>query len=83
MQVARHYEERGAWVAAAQRASQTIEQYDGAPVVADALRLMIRCYNKLDYADLAANTEKVFKTNFPDEPLVKSAAAGKKWWKIW
>jgi outer membrane protein assembly factor BamD len=83
MQVARHYEERGAWVAAAQRASQTIEQYDGAPVVADALRLMIRCYNKLDYADLAANTEKVFKTNFPDEPLVKSEGAGKKWWKIW
>lgn len=46
--VAHHYEERGAWVAAAQRARQTIEQYDGAPAVKEALRVLVRSYHKLD-----------------------------------
>lgn len=82
MQVAHHYMERGAWVAAAQRANRTIEQYDGAPVVIDALRVMIRCYNELDYKDLAANTERVFRENFPDEPLVAAEKSGG-WWKFW
>ncbi len=81
MQIARHYAERGAWVAAAQRASQTIEQYDGAPVVADALRLMIRCYRQLDYKELAANTEKVFRENYPNEALEKSEST-RRWWKF-
>jgi outer membrane protein assembly factor BamD len=83
MQVAHHYMERGAWVAAANRANQTIEQYDGAPAVIDALRVMIRCYNELDYKDLAENTEKVFHENFPGEPLVKESKSSGGWWKPW
>jgi outer membrane protein assembly factor BamD len=83
MQVARHYMERGAWVAAAQRANQTIEQYDGAPVVIDALRVMYRCYNELDYKDLAENTEKVFRENFPNEKLETTAQSSRRWWKPW
>jgi outer membrane protein assembly factor BamD len=80
MQVARHYMERGAWVAAAQRANQTIAQYDGAPVVIDALRVMIRCYHELDYKDLADNTEKVFHENFPNEPVEKDSGDTRSWW---
>jgi outer membrane protein assembly factor BamD len=83
MQVAHHYMERGAWVAAAQRANQTIEQYDGAPVVIDALRVMIRCYHELSYEDLAANTEKVFRENFPNEPLDLDSGSSRSWWKLW
>jgi outer membrane protein assembly factor BamD len=83
MQVARHYVERGAWVAAAQRANLTIEQYDGAPVVIDALRLMIRCYHELDYKDLADNTERVFRENFPNEPIEKDTDNARSWWKFW
>jgi outer membrane protein assembly factor BamD len=82
MKIARHYMERGAWVAAAQRANATIEQYDGAPVVADALRVMIRCYHELDYNDLAENTEKVFRENFPNES-VALADKSRSWWKLW
>jgi outer membrane protein assembly factor BamD len=83
MGVARHYMERGAWVAAAQRANQTIEQYDGAPVVIDALRVMIRCYQELDYKDLADNTEKVFRENFPNEPIELNTEDSRRWWKFW
>jgi len=67
LRVAGYYMQRGAWVAAAQRARLTIEDYDGAPQVKDALRIMIACYRKLKYTDLAANTAKVFEQNFPGE----------------
>jgi outer membrane protein assembly factor BamD len=67
LRVANYYMERGAWVAAAQRARQTIEQFDGAPEVKDALRIMIVCYRHLNYGDLADNTLKVFNANFPGE----------------
>jgi outer membrane protein assembly factor BamD len=72
LRVADYYMKRGAWVAAAQRARLTIEQYDGAPQVKDALRIMIACYRKLGYTELADNTVKVFQQNFPgDSPEMK------------
>ncbi len=69
LRVASYYMERGAWVAGAQRARQAIEQYDGAPATKDALRIMIVCYRKLDYDDLADNTAQVFQRNFPGESM--------------
>lgn len=82
LRVASHYMDRGAWVAAAQRAHQTIERYDGAPAVVDALRVMIHCYQRLGYADLASNTEQVFRENFPDlSPQLRDSDRG--WWKFW
>ena len=82
LRVADHYLQRGAWVAAAQRAHQTVEQYDGAPAVKEALRIMIHCYRKLDYTDLVANTERVFEANFPGESTGLTRTH-KAWWKIW
>jgi outer membrane protein assembly factor BamD len=80
--IANHYVERGAWVAAAQRARQVIEQYDGAPAVKESLRVLLLCYNKLDYKELADNTERVFRENFPDEPL-RTEQSTHRWWKPW
>jgi outer membrane protein assembly factor BamD len=82
LSIAEHYLERGAWVAAAQRARQLIEQYDGAPAVKDALRVLVRSYRKLDYTELAANTEKVFQENYPEEQLDLSRVV-RRWWKPW
>lgn len=82
LRVAEHYMERGAWVAAAQRARQAIEQFDGAPAVKDALRIMIHCYTKLGYTDLAGNSERVFRENFPDESTALSRS-NSSWWKPW
>lgn len=83
MNIARHYVERTAWVAAAQRARQTIEQYDGAPAVEDALRVLILCYHKLDYKELAGNTEKVFRENYPNDSMEYVDRESEQWWKIW
>jgi outer membrane protein assembly factor BamD len=82
LRVAEHYMERGGWVAAAQRARQAIEQYDGAPAVKDALRIMIHCYTRLGYADLAGTSERVFRENFPDESPELSRR-NSSWWKPW
>jgi outer membrane protein assembly factor BamD len=82
MRVSGYYMERGAWVAAAQRARQTIEEYDGAPAMKDALRVMLYCYGKLEYKDLADNTRKVFLENFPDESPEMPSKKGP-WWKLW
>lgn len=81
--VAHHYEERGAWVAAAQRARQAIEQYDGAPAVKEALRILVRSYRALDYKELEENTAKVFRENYPEDSLEVTRVAGKRWWKFW
>jgi outer membrane protein assembly factor BamD len=81
IQIANYYLTRGAWVAASQRAQQTIQQYDGAPATQQALRIMIESYKRLGYAELADNTEKVYKENYPQQD---SSLQGKKaWWKIW
>ena len=82
LNVAGYYLERGAWLAAAQRARQTIEQYDGAPAVKRALQVMIFCYRKLDYSDLAANTERVFQENYPGESM-KLQDDTTRWWQVW
>jgi outer membrane protein assembly factor BamD len=82
LRVARHYMERSAWVAAAQRAHQAIEKYDGAPAVRDALRVMIRCYRQLGYTELAQNTERVFQENFPGEST-ELPGSSRRWWQFW
>lgn len=81
LQVARYYIQRQAWVAAAQRASQSIEQYDGAPSTREALEIMIRCYRELGYSELVANSERVYHDNYPEQSGV--IASKRKWWKPW
>ena len=81
MQVARYYAERGAWVAAAQRSKATIELYDGAPAVQEALATLIRAYRNLGYEELAANAQKVYSENFPNAAEVKTSE--KAWWQFW
>lgn len=82
IRVANYYVKRGAYVAAARRAEQSIEQYDGAPAMRDALRIMIQCYRRLGYEELAANTEKVYRENFPEDPP-DATTSKRSWWQVW
>jgi len=82
MQVARYYLKRSAWVAAAQRAQVSIEQYDGAPSTREALQILVECYQKLGYTELAANTQKVYNENFP-AGSTDGTANSSRWWKVW
>ncbi len=87
LSVARYYIKREAYVAAAQRAKQTIEQYDGAPAVREALEIMILSYEKLGLGELAQQTRAVYQANYSAEPgSSRSDNEGpqrKRWWKPW
>ena len=80
--VARYYAKRGAWVAAAQRSKETIEQYDGAPAIQPALELLIQSYDKLGMKELADNARQVYVANYGGD-VQKVAPAKRSWWKLW
>lgn len=66
MHVADYYMRRGAYVAAANRAKLVIESYQGTPAVPEALVTLVQAYRKLGMDDLAADTERVLKLNYPE-----------------
>jgi outer membrane protein assembly factor BamD len=83
LNVARYYVRRGAYLAAARRAADVVEQYDGAPAEPEALAVMLDCYQRLGYNDLVANVERVYQFNYPRETELASTSAGKHWWEFW
>jgi outer membrane protein assembly factor BamD len=62
--VARYYIDRGAYVAAINRAKYALEHYPGAPQLEDTLNVMIEAYQALGMVDLAADTIRVKEENF-------------------
>jgi outer membrane protein assembly factor BamD len=79
--VARYYVKRGAYLAAAQRAQGVIDQYDGAPAERAAVAILLDCYKRLGFTELAANVERVYQSNYAGVkgPLVP----GRHWWVFW
>lgn len=62
--VARYYMKRGAYVAALNRSKYTIENYDGAPAVKEALEISRDAYTQLGMQDLADKSAAVLALNF-------------------
>jgi len=84
--VARFYYQRGAYLAAANRAQLVIRDYDRAPAVEEALYLLTKSYEKLGMTDLSNDSLRVFKLNFPDSQMMvtgKRAQKETRWWQIW
>jgi outer membrane protein assembly factor BamD len=79
--VAQYYMRRGAYLAAAQRAQRTMEMYDGAPAVQNALQIMIEAYDRLGLTDLKANVEQTYAANF--STAEEKTASRKSWWRFW
>jgi outer membrane protein assembly factor BamD len=81
--VAQYYMERGAYVGAAQRASETIEQYDGAPGTREALRILIAADERLGLNDKAAQARQVYANNFSGSAPNLKAEKDRRWWQLW
>ena len=64
--VADYYMRRGAYVAALNRAKDSLERYNGAPGNKDSLDIMIEAYEELGMSDLADDTRRVRESNFPN-----------------
>jgi outer membrane protein assembly factor BamD len=81
--VAHYYMKRGAYLAAAQRAQRTIELYDGAPAVQEALQIMIEAYDRLGLKELKANVEKTYAANYSTAEMKTASVKRKSWWRFW
>lgn len=68
--VARFYLRRKAYLAAANRAKQVVEQYQRTPAVPYALQVMQEAYTQLGLNDLAAEAQQVYAKNYPSGPPV-------------
>lgn len=79
--VAEYYMRRGAYVGAAARANDCIEQYDGAPAVRQALQIMAEAYDKLGLKEREAQVRAVYQLNFAKAS--GSAQRGGHWWHLW
>lgn len=83
--VARFYFNKGAYVAAINRAQQVIQDFRDVPAVEDALFLMYQSYDRLGLEQLRDDTRRVLEGSFPDSALLypEKAVKAKPWWKLW
>lgn len=73
IRVARHYLRIEAYVAALNRAKYVIEHYQRTPSVEDALGLQATIYATIGMPDLANDSLRVLKLNFPKSRYIKRA----------
>jgi len=64
--VADYYLERRAYIAALNRGRYVVENFQGSPVVADAVAIMVECYLRLGLNDLADTSLALLRDNYPD-----------------
>ena len=69
------YIRRKAYVAAANRASYIIENFARAPAVADAMAALSRAYMLLEIPDLAEDSLRALKHNFPEHGQIAELEA--------
>lgn len=82
--VARFYFNKGAYVAAINRAQTAIEEYREVPAVEEALFIMYQSYDRLGLDQLRDDTRRILEKNYPDSALLNPKNASKKsWWKPW
>ncbi|MDR2852062.1 MAG: outer membrane protein assembly factor BamD [Burkholderiaceae bacterium] len=83
--VARYYYSRGAYLAAANRAQQSVANYPNTPAQEDALHIMVSSYDRLGLSQLRDDTQRVLSSNYPNSDSAASALTVKKgpWWKLW
>lgn len=65
--VAKYYMKRGAYLAAFNRAEYTISHHQGTPAIVEALQVKICAARELKRQQIAADTMRVLKLNFPEK----------------
>jgi outer membrane protein assembly factor BamD len=85
--VARYYYRRGAYVAAANRAQQAVQEFQFSPSAEEALAIMVQSYDRLGLAELRDDARRVLAKNFPDsrfgDESLGSARQQRSWWRFW
>ncbi len=79
--VARYYFNRGAYVAAVNRAQASIVSFPKTPANEDALILMVESYDRLGMLQLRDDSLRILKESFPQGKYFTKAVVP--WWKFW
>jgi outer membrane protein assembly factor BamD len=83
--VARYYLRRGAYVAAANRAQQAVQEFQRSPSTEEALVILAQSYDHLGLTELRDDTARVLKANYPNATIDADLAGRRKspWWRPW
>lgn len=82
--IARYYYERGAYVAAVNRAQNALVDYSDAPALEEAVFILYQSYDKLNLTQLRDDTKRVMQENFPESAYIKNGFKAKRsFWKLW
>ena len=81
--VARYYMQRGAFLAALNRAKFALESYPGAPATAESLGIMITAYEQVGMNDLADDTRRVLMANYPESAPTIEQREQRPWYQFW
>lgn len=80
--VARYYYNRGAYIAAANRAQTSLLAYPAVPANEDALDVLVRSYEKLGLAQLADDSRRILEKTYPQSKYLVEAPS-RPWWRFW
>ena len=83
--VARYYYERGAYVAAINRAQSALQDYQQVPAAEEALYILAQSYDALGMTQLRDDTRRVLQASYPQSTLLGDGLKAKTnpWWKFW
>lgn len=68
--IAKYYDKRSANIAAIERVKYMLENYGGTPSSEEGLVILVKNYNDLKLYDLAYDSARVLKKNFPDYRII-------------
>jgi outer membrane protein assembly factor BamD len=80
--VGRYYYNRGAYIAAVNRAAATVTNYPQTPANEQALILMVQGYDKLGMPILRDDARRILTQTFPNSAFLRTGTT-KPWWKFW
>jgi len=80
--VARYYYNRGAYIAAINRAQAAIVGYPRTMANEGALDVLVKSYDKLGLTQLRDDSLRILRQTFPDS-IYLAGQVDKPWWKFW
>lgn len=80
--VARYYYNRGAYVAAVNRAQAALAEYTDAPALEEALHILVQSYDALGMTQLRDDARRVMASSYPGSEQA-FRRRDDPWWKLW
>jgi outer membrane protein assembly factor BamD len=83
--VARFYYDRGAYIAAVNRAQNALTDYQNVPALEEALDILVRSYDALGLTQLRDDARRVLQKTYPQSAYLGNAVKSSQqpWWKFW